>query len=146
MDAPFIIACADCSLPWSVQETPTRVSAFTLTAHSARAWIENCQTRQRVDEGLNPIRLVTGANSELPALHVIISIQNNCTNFCGYNSLACLPVANGTTGAQGFFPALSHHPSSATLRIMLALSAEGLARLVIGASRVSTESNSTSSA
>jgi hypothetical protein len=31
------------------------VSAFTLTGHSARAWVENCQTPQRVDEGLNPV-------------------------------------------------------------------------------------------
>ncbi len=27
-------------------------------------------------------------------------IQNNCTNFCDYNGLGCLPVANGTTGAR----------------------------------------------
>jgi hypothetical protein len=31
------------------------VSAFTLTGHSARAWIENCQTPQRVDEGPSPV-------------------------------------------------------------------------------------------
>jgi hypothetical protein len=37
-----------------------------------------------------------------------VSIQNNCTNSCCCNGLDCLPVANGTTGAQGFFPALSH--------------------------------------
>jgi hypothetical protein len=27
----------------------------TLTGRSARAWIENCQTPQRVDEGLKPV-------------------------------------------------------------------------------------------
>jgi hypothetical protein len=37
------------------------------------------------------------------------SIQNNCANFCGCNELGCLPVANGTTGTQRFFGALSHH-------------------------------------
>jgi hypothetical protein len=26
-----------------------------IDGHSARAWIENCQTPQRVDEGLNPV-------------------------------------------------------------------------------------------
>ena len=35
-------------------------------------------------------------------------IQNDCRYFCRCNGLDCLPVANGTTGAQRFFPALSH--------------------------------------
>ena len=43
------------------------VSAFTLTGHSARAWIENCQIPQRVDE--EPRRLVTGTNPKVPTLH-----------------------------------------------------------------------------
>jgi hypothetical protein len=34
----------------------------------------------------------------------------NCTNFCDYNGLGCLPVANGTTGAQRFLAALSNRP------------------------------------
>jgi hypothetical protein len=36
-----------------------------------------------------------------------VSIQNIAP--IGYNGLGCLPAANGTTGAQGFFPQLSHH-------------------------------------
>jgi hypothetical protein len=33
-------------------------------------------------------------------------------NFCDYNGLDCLTVANGTTGAQRFFAALSHRASA----------------------------------
>jgi hypothetical protein len=40
------------------------------------------------------------------------SIQNDCPILCCHNRLDCLPVANGATGAQGFFPALSHQVSS----------------------------------
>jgi hypothetical protein len=35
-------------------------------------------------------------------------IQNDVANFCDYNGLDCLTVANCTTGAQRFFPVLSH--------------------------------------
>jgi hypothetical protein len=39
-------------LAWSACQC---VSAFTLTGHSARAWIENRPADQRVSEGLNPV-------------------------------------------------------------------------------------------
>jgi hypothetical protein len=60
------------------------------------------------------------ARAQQPALPVIgflssrspgeclISIQNDRADLCVYNGLDCLPAANGTTGAQRFFPALSH--------------------------------------
>jgi len=35
-------------------------------------------------------------------------IQNDAAILCDYNGLDCLTVANGTTGTQRFFPALSH--------------------------------------
>jgi hypothetical protein len=34
--------------------------------------------------------------------------SEHCTNFCDYNGLGCLPVANGTTGAQRFLAAQSN--------------------------------------
>jgi hypothetical protein len=40
------------------------------------------------------------------------SIQNDAAILCDYNGLDCLTVTNGTTGAQRFFPALSHRASS----------------------------------
>ena len=39
-------------------------------------------------------------------------IQNDAAILCDYNGLDCLTVTNGTTGAQRFFPALSHRASS----------------------------------
>jgi hypothetical protein len=41
-----------------------------------------------------------------PAAHT--SIQNDCTLLFVCNDLACLPVANSTTGAQRFLTTLSN--------------------------------------
>jgi hypothetical protein len=50
--------------------------------------------------------------------------SEHCTNFCDYNGLGCLPVANGATGAQRFLAALSnrgtHHGPHLLTRSLLA--------------------------
>ena len=61
---------------------------------------------------------MTGTNSEVRTARPIVSIQNNCTNLCVYNGLDCLTVANCTTAAQRFFPALSHR-TNARVRLSL---------------------------
>jgi hypothetical protein len=63
-------------------------------------------------------------------------IQNDAAILRDYNGLDCLTVAKCTTGAQGFFPALSHRQSRGSVAAMLALSDAALARLAIGATSV----------
>jgi hypothetical protein len=88
------------------------VTAFTLTGHSARGRIRNCQTPQRVDEG-NPVGTDRHEFGSTGTARLIISIQNN----------------SGL--AQGFYPilrgrlSLQQTTARAVGRLMVSVGAEG---------------------